>query len=102
MPIMEISIIPLGTQTPSISKYIACCLGILKKEKGITFEFTSMGTIVEASSLRKLFGIAEKMHKKVLSCGIMRVTTTIKIDERLDKRQTMKDKIKSVKQKLTF
>jgi len=99
MPILEISILPLGTKTASVSSYVAGCIKILEKEKGIKYQITPMGTIIEAKSLRKLFRIAEKMHKEVLSC-VDRVVTTIKIDDRKDKELTMAGKISSVEKKL--
>ncbi len=101
MPIMEISIIPIGTKTPSVSKYVASCIEVLVKEQGIKYEVTSMGTIVEARSVRRLLSIAEKMHRRIISqCSIKRVVTTIKIDDRKDKTLTMRGKIKSVKERL--
>ena len=97
---MEIAIVPLGTKTPSVSKYIASSIGVLKKEKHIKYKLTSMGTIIEADSTRKLLNIANKMHRKVLSNKVKRIVTTIKIDERKDKKLTAKRKIQSVKNKL--
>lgn len=97
---MEISIVPLGTKTASVSKYVASSIGVLKKEKGIKYKLTSMGTIVEADSVERLLGIASKMHKRTLNSGIKRVVTTIKIDDRKDKKLTMAKKIKSVRKKL--
>jgi len=41
MAIMEINIIPLGTETPSVSKYIAQAVKVLK-EKGTKYELTSL------------------------------------------------------------
>ena len=65
MPIMEINIIPLGTKTPSVSKYIADALRVLGKEKNIIYELTAMGTIVETDSLDLLLTLAKKMHRAV-------------------------------------
>jgi len=96
MPIMEINIIPLGTKTPSVSKYIADALRVLEKEKNITYELTAMGTIVEADSLDFLLTLAKKMHRAVLSGKINRVVTTIKIDERKDKKISIEEKVSSV------
>ncbi|MCD6583529.1 MAG: MTH1187 family thiamine-binding protein [Candidatus Omnitrophica bacterium] len=101
MPIAEISVIPLGTESPSVSKYVASALSVLRKEKGIKYELTSMGTIIEAPSLKKLLSIAEKMHRKVFSLGVRRVVTTIKIDERKDKKMTLEGKVASVRGKLS-
>ena len=100
MPIMEISIVPLGTETASVSKHVASALEVLKKEKSIKYQLTSMGTIIEAESLDKLLNIAGKMHNKVLKSGIKRVVTTIKIDDRKDKKLSMSAKTKAVKEKL--
>ena len=100
MPIMEISIMPLGTKTASVSKYVASSIEVLKKEKHIKCKLTSMGTIVEADSVERLLGIASKMHNKVLDSRIKRAVTTIKIDDRKDKKLTMAKKIKSVRKRL--
>jgi len=100
MAIMEISVIPLGTKTPSVSRYVANALKILEKEKGIKYELTSMGTIIEGD-LEKLLILAKRMHEAVFEDKeVLRVVTTIKIDDRRDKPQSMQDKIKSVKEKL--
>jgi uncharacterized protein (TIGR00106 family) len=101
MPIMEISVVPLGTKTASVSKYVASSIKALKKEKGIKYKLTSMGTIVEADSVERLLGIASKMHNKILDSRIKRAVTTIKIDDRKDKKLTMAKKIKSVRKRLT-
>lgn len=100
MPIMEISIVPLGTRTPAVSKYIVKVLKVLKSEKSVKYQLTAMGTIIEASSLDKLLAIARKMHKTVLNGDVNRIVTTIKIDERKDKRLTIEGKLKSVRKKL--
>jgi len=96
MPIMEINIIPLGTKTPSVSKYIADALRVLGKEKNIIYELTAMGTIVETDSLDLLLTLAKKMHRAVLSGKINRVVTTIKIDDRKDKKISIEEKVSSV------
>ena len=71
-----------------------------EKTKGIKYHLTSMGTIVEADSVKQLFDIAGRMHHAVLKQGIQRVVTAIKIDDRKDKRLTMNGKIKSLQGKL--
>lgn len=96
MPIMEINIIPLGTKTPSVSKYIADALRVLGKEKNIIYELTAMGTIVETDSLDLLLTLAKKMHRAVLSGKINRAVTTIKIDDRKDKKISIEEKVSSV------
>lgn len=101
MPIMEISVVPIGTCQTSISSYVAKAEEALKKEK-VKSQITAMGTIIEADSLDKLFDIAKRMHKGAFSAGTERVFTTISIDDRLDKEASIESKVKSVRKKLNI
>jgi uncharacterized protein (TIGR00106 family) len=100
MPIIEISIVPVGTYNTSVSQYIAKSLSIIEKQKNIKYQLTSMGTIIEGDSIENLLRIAARMHNSVFNGIVKRVVTTIKIDERKDKVVTMDNKITSVKEKL--
>ena len=99
MALVEVSIIPLGTETPSVSQYIARAVQVLQAEKDIKYELTAMGTIVEGD-LDRLLALVRKMHEAVFDAGITRVVTTVKIDDRRDKTSSMTSKIESVKRRL--
>ncbi len=99
MALVEISVVPLGTKTPSLSQYVAQVAKVLQKEKGVKYEITAMGTIIEGD-LEQLLALSRKMHEAVFVAGAMRVVTTIKIDDRRDKISTMSSKIESLKMKL--
>jgi uncharacterized protein (TIGR00106 family) len=101
MAVMEISVVPIGTKSPSLSRYVAGVLEVLKNEPDIKYELTSMGTIIEAKSVEKLFYVAGKMHSIPFSDEVKRVVTTIKLDERRDKELTIEGKVKSVEEKLS-
>ncbi len=98
MAILEISVVPIGTKETSLSSYVAECLQILKKEK-VRYELTAMGTNIEGD-LRSLMRIAFKMHHTPFKKGALRVLTTLKIDDRRDKKGTLSGKKKAVKNKL--
>jgi len=98
MAILEISIVPIGTGGTSLSAYVADCLRMLKKEK-LRYELSSMGTNIEGD-LKDLFKIALKMHQVPFKKGARRVATTIKIDDRRDKKGTLEGKKRAVKNKL--
>jgi uncharacterized protein (TIGR00106 family) len=98
MAIMEISVIPMGTKTPSISEYVAEAIKVLEKE-GVKYEVTAMGTIVEGE-LKGLLELAVRMHQAVIDKGVARVVTTIKLDDRRDKPLSTEGKVKSVQEKL--
>ena len=99
MAIAEISIVPLGTKTPSVSQYVARAVKVLEKQKDIGYEITAMGTIIEGD-LDRVLAVARKMHEETFGDGVSRVVTTVKIDDRRDKAQSMKGKVDSIKKKL--
>jgi uncharacterized protein (TIGR00106 family) len=99
MAIAEVSVVPLGTKTPSVSQYVARAIKILEKEKDIKYEMTAMGTILEGD-LDRILAVVKRMHEAVLGEGVVRVLTTVKIDDRRDQPQTMKAKLDSVRKKL--
>jgi uncharacterized protein (TIGR00106 family) len=47
MAIIDISVVPVGTPSPSVSQYVAGAVGMLEKEPGIKYEVTAMNTIIE-------------------------------------------------------
>ena len=93
--VAEIKIVPIGTETAGLSRYVAACINILKEAKDIEYQLTAMGTIIQGS-LEQVTGLAQKMHEVPFSLGVKRVVTTINIDDRRDKPITMESKIKSV------
>ena len=99
MAIAEVSVVPLGTKTPSVSQYVARAVKVLEQEKGIRFEMTAMGTIIEGD-LDRILTVVKKMHEETFGEGVARVLTTVKIDERRDKDQDTKTKLDSLRKKL--
>jgi uncharacterized protein (TIGR00106 family) len=99
MAIAEVTVVPLGTKTPSVSQYVARAIKILEREKDIKYETTAMGTIIEGD-LDRILAVVKKMHEEVFGKGVTRVITTIKIDDRRDKAQSMKAKLDSLKKNL--
>ncbi|MCK8827208.1 MTH1187 family thiamine-binding protein [Natroniella acetigena] len=99
MAIVEVTVVPLGTAEPGLSKYVAGCQEILEQEEKIEYQLTPMGTIIEGD-LELIFALIKKMHHHPFEQGALRVTTSIKIDERRDKKASMKQKLGSVHDKL--
>ncbi len=98
MAILEISVVPLGTPGTSLSSYVADCLRILKEEK-VKYELSAMGTNIEGS-LKDLIRVALRMHEAPFKKGALRVVTTLKIDDRRDKKGTLSAKKQAVRRKL--
>ncbi|MDY6930726.1 MAG: MTH1187 family thiamine-binding protein [Halobacteriota archaeon] len=99
MAIVEVSIIPIGTGSSSLSSYVAGVLRVLSEAEDIKYQLTPMGTIIEGD-LNRILEVIKKMHDSVFSDDISRVVTTIKIDDRRDKNASMEQKLNSVDQKL--
>lgn len=99
MAIAEISVVPLGTKTPSVSKYVARAVKVLQQED-VKYETTAMGTIVEAD-VDKILTIVKRMHEETFGEGVARVLTTVRIDDRRDKSRGMEDKLASLRRQLS-
>ncbi len=95
--IAEIHIIPLGTATTSLSRYIAACINPVKQAQDISYQLTAMGTIIQGP-LERVLELAQKMHEIPFAMGVKRVVTTINIDDRRDKSITIDSKVKAVSQ----
>lgn len=99
MALVEVTIVPLGSESTSLSKYVANVHKILEKEENLKHMLTPMGTIIEGD-LDLILSTIRKMHEEVFNNGALRVSTSIKIDDRRDKLGSMEQKIKSVEDKL--
>jgi uncharacterized protein (TIGR00106 family) len=102
MAIVDVTVIPVGTQTASVSTYVADIQKVLKKyeEQGkIRFQLTPMNTIIEGD-LPLLFEVIQAMHEVPFEKGLVRVCTNIRIDDRRDKERKMEEKVERVKQLL--
>ena len=97
MAIVEISIVPLGTGSTSMSAYVADCIKVLD-QSGLNYELHGMGTIIEGQ-MEELFAVIQKMHEVPFVKGAKRVSTSIKLDDRRDKKGTIKDKVHAVMSK---
>ncbi len=93
--IAEVTVVPLGTETPEVGEYVARCVSILKTAKGVDFQVTAMGTIIQGPLTRVLELLAE-MHEVPFTMGAARVVTTLKIDDRRDRVATIDSKVKAV------
>ncbi len=98
MALMEISIIPLGTGSTSLGRYVAEIEKYLV-EHNIPHTLTDMGTIIEGE-VEELLALARKLHEIPFKAGAKRVYTALKIDDRRDKEVHLGTKTESVKRQL--
>jgi uncharacterized protein (TIGR00106 family) len=93
--IAELKVVPLGTQTASLSKYVKAVIDVVREAKDITYQITPMSTIIQGP-LSRVLELAQEMHEIPFKMGATRVSTSISIDDRRDKVITMESKVKAV------
>ena len=96
----EISIYPMATKTTSASFYIAKAIESIKNMENLRYEINSMGTILESDDIDIINKASKNMIEIVHHLGISRVEVILKIDSRVDKQVTMKEKLKSIKDQM--
>ncbi|WP_047154113.1 MTH1187 family thiamine-binding protein [Aneurinibacillus tyrosinisolvens] len=100
MAIVEVTIVPIGTGSPGVSEYVADVHRILEQAaEPVSYQMTPMSTIIEGD-LDDILAVIRRMHERPFEKGALRVSTSIKIDERRDKAASMKQKLESVNEKL--
>jgi uncharacterized protein (TIGR00106 family) len=98
MAVAFLTITPLGTATPSVSRYVAGVERILRRTR-LTHQLTAMGTLIEGD-LDEILAVVREMHEHPFTEGAMRVSTSLRIDDRRDKEHTIAGKMRSVEEKL--
>ena len=93
----DLSIIPLGVGV-SLSSYVAACERVLR-EAGLEPKLHAFGTNVEGD-WDAVTGAVRRCHEVVHEMGAPRVSTTIKVSTRVDREQSLSDKVNSVRTKL--
>ncbi len=94
MVVAEVSIIPLG-EGASVSKYVKKAIEVFKKYD-LKIEYSAMATILEGDLNEVLLAFKEA-HEEVLK-DTTRVVSSLKIDERKDKENTIDRKLKAISQ----
>ncbi|MDT8861712.1 MTH1187 family thiamine-binding protein [Alkalihalobacillus sp. MEB130] len=101
MAIVDVTVIPIGTETPSVSKYVAEIQEVLQSFEGrITYQLTPMSTLIEGE-LPVLFEVIQAIHEVPFKHGVKRVATNIRIDDRRDKVSSMEGKLEAVQAHLS-
>jgi uncharacterized protein (TIGR00106 family) len=95
--IIDFCLVPLGVGV-SVSKYIVECEKILT-QAGLITQMHAYGTNIEGE-WDEVFAAIKRCHEYIHEMGVPRIHTTIKLGTRIDREQSMEDKIRSVQEKL--
>ena len=99
MIIAQLTVVPVGTGTPSLSKFVAGFENQLKR-MGFEPRLSAMSTVIEADSMDRILGAVKRLHEMVFENGALRALTHVSIDERRDKEGSINQKIRSVESKM--
>ncbi len=94
---VDLCVVPLGVGV-SVSKYVVACQKVLEAA-GLTHQLHAYGTNIEGD-WDAVFAAIRRCHEVIHDMGAPRITTTVKLGTRIDRTQTMSDKIASVTDKL--
>jgi len=94
---IDLCVVPLGVGV-SVSSYVAACERVIK-EAGLSAQLHAYGTNIEGE-WDEVMAAVKRCHEVIHEMGAPRITTTIKLGTRVDRDQTMQDKIDSVAAKL--
>ena len=99
MIIAQFTVVPVGTGTPGLSKFVAGFENELKR-MGFEPRLSAMSTVIEADSIDRILAAVKRLHEMVFENGAMRALTNVSIDERRDKEGSINQKIRSVESKM--
>jgi uncharacterized protein (TIGR00106 family) len=95
--IVDLCVVPVGVGT-SVSRYVAACQEVLQAA-GLSHQMHAYGTNIEGD-WDDVFAAVKRCHEVVHALGAPRITTTLKAGTRIDRSQSMADKVQSVRTKL--
>lgn len=96
MVVAEVSIVPIGTEGPSVSRYVMAAAEALENT-GVKCTLNPMGTTIEAGSAEQIFTALTTAREAVFEMGIERVYMVVKMDERRDEDRSVEDMDRSVR-----
>ena len=95
--IVDLCVVPIGVGV-SVSEHIAACQRVLV-HAGLDHELHAYGTNIEGE-WDDVMAAIKRCHEVVHEMGAPRISTSLKIGTRIDREQSMADKITSVEDKL--
>jgi uncharacterized protein (TIGR00106 family) len=91
--IVDLCVVPIGVGV-HLAPYVAACQKVLR-EAGLTIRLHSNGTAIEGE-WASVFAAIEACHQALHAMECPRIFTTVTINTRTDKVQSLDDKLASV------
>ncbi|MHC5108452.1 MAG: MTH1187 family thiamine-binding protein [Planctomycetota bacterium] len=91
--IVDVCVVPMGVGV-SVSKYVVECEKVLR-EAGLTPHLHAYGTVVEGE-WDAVFAAVKRCHERLHEMGVLRITSSARFGTRIDRDQTIANKLESV------
>jgi uncharacterized protein (TIGR00106 family) len=91
--IVDLCVVPIGVGV-SLGKYVAACEQVLS-DAGLKTQLHAYGTNIEGE-WDEVMAAVKCCHARLHEMGVPRISTTIRLGTRVDRIQTMEDKVRSV------
>ncbi|AMC93750.1 hypothetical protein AOC36_07055 [Erysipelothrix larvae] len=91
----DFTLIPIGTNSTSVSEYVKEVPRILKTFPSLTYEISGMAASLEGD-IDEIYSAIRTIQEALFDKGLSRVYTVIKIDDRRDEAHTLKYKKEAV------
>jgi len=95
--IVDLCVVPLGVGV-SLGKYIAACEKVLA-QAGLKTQLHAYGTNIEGE-WDQVMDAVRRCHETLHEMGAPRISSSMRLGTRVDREQTMDDKVRSVREKL--
>jgi uncharacterized protein (TIGR00106 family) len=96
--IAEVSIVPIGTGETGVSKFVAAAVKALEaiaETHHLRYQVGPMGTAIEGE-LEAVWQAVRAMQEAMVTEGAKRLLTTLRIDDRRDKPESLERKVQAV------
>ena|SRR5581483_554847 len=95
--IADLCVVPLGIGV-SVSREVAACERVLQ-DAGLNIRLHGYGTNIEGE-WDDVFAAIKRCHETLHAMGVPRISSSLRFGTRVDREQTMDDKVRSVEEKL--
>ncbi|HSH48825.1 MAG TPA: MTH1187 family thiamine-binding protein [Halomonas sp.] len=95
---IDLCVVPMGVGV-SVSPHVSACQRVIR-EAGLKHSMHAYGTNIEGP-WDEVMAVVKRCHEVVHDMGAPRITTTIKLGTRTDRKQSMEDKVSSVEKLLS-
>jgi uncharacterized protein (TIGR00106 family) len=95
MATAEVTVIPIGREGAALSDILAEVARHLASQDKVGFQMNAMGTELEGD-VHDILALTGEIQEIPLMLGLPRVYTVLKIDNRVDRQQSLEEKVEAV------